>query len=281
MRQPVRAIAATVVMAIVAACQSGGSAGGPTAPRPTVSDTANGFAGFDISIYPGDAAMQAWTHPSSPYYWTGYYLPAPCHRDPSWSGKYRTLQAMGWGVAAIYVGQQDWTQIPSSSTGAAPSRATEQMATCSASLLSADQANAEATDAISRMQADGFPAGSVIFLDVEFVRAVTPALLDYYRAWIAAVVRDGHYRAGVYAAKSNAGALYAAAVDAAHSAGSTEIPTFWITSGTGFTTASPPSAVGLDYAALWQGMYGVAQTWNGVTLTIDVNVATTRSPSLR
>lgn len=274
-----RAAAAMITCLVIAACDHS-SATEPTPPS-TKSDTANGFAGFDIAAYPGDAAMRAWTHPASPYYWTGYYLPAPCHRDVTWSGKYSTIRSMGWGVAAIYVGQQDWTQIPAAAIGAAASRANEELVTCSATLLSVDQANAEAADAIARMQADGFPAGSVIFLDVEYVTTVTSSLLDYYRAWISAVVRDGHYRPGVYAAKSNAPVLYPAASDAARASGGTEAPTFWITSSTGFSTSSPPSAVGLNYAALWQGMYDVTQTFNGVTLTIDVNVATSRSPSNR
>lgn len=273
------AAAAMISCLIIAACDSG-SVTSPTPPS-TKSDTANGFAGFDIAVYPGDAAMQAWTHPSSPYYWTGYYLPAPCHRDVTWSGKYNTIRSMGWGVAAVYVGQQDWTQIPSAASGALDSRAIEQLATCSASLLNADQANAEASDAIARMRADGFPDGSVIFLDVEYVTSVASSLLDYYRAWIAAVVRDGHYRPGVYAAKSNAAVLYSAANDAARAAGSSEVPTFWITSSSGFSLASPPSAVGLSYASLWQGMYDVRQTFNGITLTVDVDVATSRSPSTR
>ena len=96
------------------------------------------------------------------------------------------------------------------------------------------------------MRTDGFPDGSVIFLDVEYVTSVTSSLLDYYRAWIAAVVRDGHYRPGVYAAKSNAPVLYSAAGDAAHAAGGTETPTFWITSSAGFMAGLLVSvAVGL------------------------------------
>jgi len=107
-----RTVAAMIACLAVAACDHASVAGPP--PPSTSSDTTNGFAGFDIGVYPGDAAMRAWTHPASPYYWTGYYLPAPCHRDVTWSGKYNTIRAMGWGVAAIYVGQQDWTQIPTS-----------------------------------------------------------------------------------------------------------------------------------------------------------------------
>jgi hypothetical protein len=89
------------------------------------------------------------------------------------------------------------------------------------------------------MKADGFPDRSTVFLDVEYVNAVTPALLEYYRAWIAGVVRDGHYRPGVYAAKFNATTLYVAAIDAFHSVGSTEEPPFWIAASTGFSLEAP------------------------------------------
>jgi hypothetical protein len=231
-----------------------------------------------MGVYPGDAAMRAWTAPASPYYWTGYYLPAPCHRDSTWSGKYQTLKQMGWGVAALYVGQQDWTQIPPS----APARAgesIEQLVTCSASLLSAGQGADEAADAVAKMRGDGLPDGAVIFLDVENVQSVTPALLDYYRAWISGVLRDGRYRPGVYASKANAPALYAAALDVYRSAQSVDVPSFWIASSPGFSLAASPAAVGLGYAKAWQGLFDVNQSWNGVSLRIDVNVAASRSPS--
>jgi hypothetical protein len=153
------------------------------------------------------------------------------------------------------------------------------MAVCSASLLSADQATNEAADAVSRLKADGFPDGSIVFLDVEFVTFVTPTLLDYYRAWIAGVLRDGHYRPGVYAAKSNATTLYVAALDAYRSVGSSELPAFWIAASSGFSLGQTPTAVGLDFAKLWQGMFDVTQTWNGTTLKIDVDVAAKQSPS--
>ena len=163
--------------------------------------------------------------------------------------KYTTLHAMGWGLTAIYVGQQDWTQIPQSivvrganeAARASQSIASEQ-ATCSASLLSAEQGTLEAADAVARLKADGFPDRSIVFLDVEFVTSVTPALLDYYRAWIAGVLRDGRYRPGIYAAKSNATTLYVAAVDAVRAAGSSEQPPFWIAAAPDFRSrrSRPP-----------------------------------------
>src|SRR5437773_3453407 len=70
-----------------------------------IPDLGASHPGFDTSIYPGDAAMGAWLKPASPYEWVGYYLQAPCHRDPSWMGKRAALTSMGWGLAVLFVGQ--------------------------------------------------------------------------------------------------------------------------------------------------------------------------------
>jgi hypothetical protein len=240
------------------------------------------FPGFDASAYPGDAAMRAWLYPSSPYHWSGYYLVGPCHRDGSWTGKRATLVGMGWGLTAIYVGQQDWAHIPAAQANRAvgPESSLQSFAvTCSASLLSASQGLAEAADAIDKMRADGFPDQSIVFLDVEYVTAVTPPLLDYYQAWISGILRDGHYQPGIYAAKSNATELYNTAVAAYRAAGRAGAPSFWIAASTGFSLGAKPTAVGLDFAQLWQGMFDVTQTWNGASIQIDVDVASMKSPS--
>jgi hypothetical protein len=276
----------TLALALLAAC-GGSSATAPSTSTPPIPPPSTGsFPGFDISVYPGDATMRAWMRPASPYYWSGYYLAAPCHRDPSWTGKYATLNTMGWGFTAIYVGQQDWTQIPAPPPNRAvdpettPSAAASNaLATCSATLLSADQGAGEAADAVQKMLADGFPLQSSVFLDVEFVTTVTTALLEYYRGWIRGVLTDGRYVPGVYAAKSNATTLYNAAVDEFRKAGRTDTPAFWIASSTGFSMNAAPAAVGLNFATAWQGMFDVAQSWASVTLTIDVNVASSGSPS--
>jgi len=264
--------------AALAACNGGAVTSPPDSGTPPSSTTS--FAGFDIGVYPGDAAMRAWMRPSSPYFWVGYYLAAPCHRDTTFTGKYTTLTAMGWGVTAIYVGQQDWTQIPTPPPKQ-PARASiaSSAAVCSASLLSVNQGLIEAADAVQKMNADNFLTSSTVFLDVEFVTTVTPALLDYYRAWIRGVLTDGRYIPGVYAAKSNATTLYNAAVAEYRAAGRSDTPPFWIASSAGFSTAAHPTDVGLDFATAWQGMFDVKQSFGGVTLTIDVNVASSKSPS--
>jgi hypothetical protein len=284
------AAAFVLLLASAAACDpAGGRIAGTDGSDP------QSFPGFDVAVYPGDALMSAWRRPSSPYHWVGYYLAAPCHRDVTWMGKRSSVSSMGWGTLVIYVGQQDWARIPNtiaatranvvdwpviaaeaprttSSSGAAA-------VTCSATLLTAAQGTLEADDAIRKTASEGFPAGSTIYLDVEYVTSVSTELKEYITAWIGAVLRDGRYVPAIYAAKSNAPEVYQVAVAAFAAAGRTDAPSFWIASSSGFDLARHPSDVGLPYAAAWQGRFNVAEQWNGQPLTIDVNVASTRSPS--
>lgn len=259
-----------LLLLAVAAIGCGGG-GEPTAPiditpRP---DTAQSILGFDIGVYPGDGALSAWKYPGSPYRWVGYYLATPCHRDASFVGKRAMMTSMGWGLAAVYVGQQDWGAIPALANSV-------DMVTCSAALLTTSQGALEAADAVAKMQADGFPDGSIVYLDVEHVTAVSQPLLDYYRAWVAGVLSDGHYKPGVYASRTNAPTLYDVSISDLHGARYT--PVFWVVSTTGFSTSSKPSDV-LSFAQIWQGRLDVAETWNGITLRIDVDVSSVASPS--
>jgi len=274
---------------IVAAAAALGACGsdGTTAP---IVDTAGSVSvpGFDISIYPGESALRAWKYPASPYRWVGYYLPAPCHRDTTWTGTYATVTSIGWGTAAIYVGQQDWAQIPLLSrhwtlrldnTAASISRTFDDLAasvafvTCSATLLTVEQGAAEAADAIARLRADGFPNGAAVYLDVEFVKSVSPALVEYIRAWFDGVLTDGRYRPGMYASKNNAAQLFETASAAYRAAHRTDAPPFWVTTSAGFSMTARPVDVGLPFATLWQGIYEATQRWGGTTLTVDVDVA--------
>jgi hypothetical protein len=241
--------------------------------------------GFDTSLYPGDATMRAWREPASPYTWVGYYLPAPCHRDASWTGHRATLAADGWGTAVLYVGQQAWDAVaaaraidagqlpPAPQTPAAASRAAAAAVTCSQSLLTAAQGTSEGADAVALAAAEGFPRGTAIFLDLERMNVVPSAMHSYYRAWVRRVLSDGRYRPGIYAHKSNADAIRSGVVGEYAAAGASGEAAYWITGGTGFDLDRAPADVGLPYAAAWQGRLDVSRRWNGVTLTVDENVA--------
>jgi GH25 family lysozyme M1 (1,4-beta-N-acetylmuramidase) len=127
------------------------------------------------------------------------------------------------------------------------------------------------------MRADGFPSGSTIFLDVERVNTVSSALLDYYRAWVAGVLNDGRYKPGVYVTKVNAPALHDIQIRTAN--GGLHTPPFWIASAGVIDSTTRATDIGLDYARVWQSSFDVTQTFNGVSLRIDVNLATKPNPS--
>lgn len=266
--------------------------------------------GFDTSEYPGDDAMKAWREGDSPYEWVGYYLPAPCHKDDSWAGKRETLASMGWGMAVVYVGQQTWGQTPGAPrvvtryvkrrvkvtrrhhghrvthyvtktvpirTVIAPRVLPGQ--SCSPHLVTAARGTIEADDAIARAEAEGFPKGTVIFLDIEHMDVVPPAMRQYYKAWVARVLQDGRYRPGIYAHSANANLIYGDVKAEYVINGSKDEPPFWIAGAGDFTPEKQPTAVGHQFAAVWQGILDVVETRNGVKLKIDKNISAVRSPS--
>jgi len=275
-----RRIAVLVAVATLGACES---TTGPSSSGGAV------HQGFDTSVYPGDATMRAWLAPASPYEWTGFYLPAPCHHDVSWSGKRATLEGMGWGIAAIYVGQQEWEGVPNLipwPTGVMRTAIAERSAiraatqpSCTRTLLTTAEGQSEGNAAAAQMAAEGFAPGSTVYLDVEYMTTVDQTMKDYVASWIAAVLLDGRYEPGIYVAKRNADEIRAVALGAYSGTGRSGEPRWWITSSTSFSRTSDPTDVGLAYADAWQGLYDQAETYGGATVTVDVNVSTMASPS--
>lgn len=245
---------------------AGCAAGAPTASAPAVAGV---HPGFDTWVYPGDELLTAWRE-ASPYRWIGYYLTSPCHREESWQGRRAALERMGWGTAVLYVGQQAFEDDPIENPGA-------DSILCSRTLLTPEQGRTDARDAIARARAEGFPAGTVVFLDVERMEAVPPEMHAYVGAWVAEITADGSYRPGIYAHRRNAPDLRAAALEAVD--GSSAGLAFWIAGGGTFSLRTPPSGAGLPYATIWQGSFDVERSWGGRSLRIDENVATRASPS--
>jgi len=266
--------------------------------------------GFDTFSYPGDAAMRAWQTADSPYKWVGYYLSAPCHMDSSWEGKRDALSNMGWGMAVIYVGQQTWGRTPGAKVAVTRfvTRRVSQVKTrrgkrivsyvnkrvpvrvmvsprasrntsCSTQFVSASRGTADANDAVAKAAAEGFPKGTVIFLDIERMEVVPQAMRDYYRAWTRRVIEDGRFRPAYYAHSFNANLVYSDVKQVLAGAGISTDPPFWISGGGGFSKDKAPSDVGHAFAQVWQGILDVVETHNGVMLPIDVNVAQLPSPS--
>src|SRR5438105_11982965 len=157
-----RQLAAVALVAVVTACNG---ADEPTSPIEKVSaavaqtaaavtgqesplaDEAEGgrVLGFDTHTYPGDNVMRAWKQaPGAPYTWVGYYLPSPCHKDASWTGKRAHLDSLGWGFAVVYVGQQTWGKSSTPLSPAAAIALIRQGRGCDARLLTAARGAADA-----------------------------------------------------------------------------------------------------------------------------------------
>jgi hypothetical protein len=152
---------------------------------------------------------------------------------------------------------------------------------CNAQLVNQTRGTMEAKDAIRRTEAEGFPRGSVIFLDIEYMKATPRKMREYYTAWTAHVLADGRYRPGFYAHTHNAALIYKDVKAAYASAGRTDEPPFWIAGGSDFSPDKAPHEVGHSFAAVWQGLLDVVEEWNGHRLPIDVNVAHVPNPSFQ
>ena len=261
---------------LLGACASGPSAA-PTTP-PTFPDgdpgapeiEYRGVPGFDTRDYPGDGVMSRWRE-HSPYRWVGYYLPAPCYTGTSWIGKRATLDRLNWGIAVLYVGEQDWRAM-----GAPPAMTDSAAAEgprCASANLTAGNGRAHALDTANRAAAEGFPPGTVVYLDVERVDDVSTELATYVGAWIEGLLEDARYLPGLYAHQRNAAALMdvgRAAYDERARIGG---PRLWVASSQGFDITARPSESGVPEASVWQGAFDREERWGDVTLRIDVNVA--------
>ena len=237
------------------------------------------YVGFDTHTYPGTAVMRTWKNtPGSQYSWVGYYLPSPCHADKSWTGKRDTIQSMGWGVAVVYVGQQTWGKMPRTLSPAARD-VVRKKSQCSQDLMSAAEGTLNADDATARASAEGFPKGIVVFLDLERVEKVPPAMRDYYRAWVARMLANGKYMPGIYTHEHNAAEIFPDVRDVFRAAGDTATPRFWIAGGKGFDEGRAPQDVGFAFAGMWQGVIDVARSVANLKLPVDVSVGSWKSPS--
>jgi hypothetical protein len=277
-RSPTSSEKAAEVSAKVA--QVAAAVTGQNAP---LADEATGgiWLGFDTHTYPGDQKMRAWrTAPGAPYHWVGYYLPAaPCHKGKSWEGKRQTLIDMGWGLAVVYVGQQTWDRSPRPLTPQQAATLKKRGVTCNADFVDASRGTLEAMDAIRKTEAEGFPKGSVIFLDIERMERMPERMRDYYKNWVATVLTDGRYRPGVYVHKHNAEAVYRDVKALYLAAGIDTEPRFWIASARDFSPEKAPREVGHEFAGMWQGVIDVVRKVADVALPIDINVSKWESPS--
>jgi hypothetical protein len=181
----------------------------------------------------------------------------------------------GWGLAAIFVGQQD-----------------VNFTRCSQHNLSDDVGAADASNAVQQATSAGFPSGSVIFLDVEQggrVGTTDPNnCLGYITAWINNIDQDGTFRPGVYCS-------YSQTADQIRQAVNTMNPNlnvkFWVWHLAGPPGTCPaisnntypshdPTSSGISYASVWQvAQCCTIQVAGSSSNPVDFDTADSTNPS--
>lgn len=131
------------------------------------------YLGFDRNQYPGDQNLKIF-HQTFSY--TGFWLnDPPGENTNTWAGKRQQIQSAGFGFLVLFNGRLD-----------------KQLRRNPAALGRAD-----GQAAVSSAKREGFPANTIIFLDIEEGGRMLPEQKAYIYAWVDAVNSAG-FRAGVY-----------------------------------------------------------------------------------
>ena len=75
---------------------------------------------------------------------------------------------------------------------------------------------------------EGFPRGTTVFLDVEYMDFTPKPMREYYSAWVRTVLADGRYRPGIYVHTNNANIVYDDVKREYLAAGLADEPPFWV-----------------------------------------------------
>jgi Domain of unknown function (DUF1906) len=201
---------------------------------------AGSYLGFDRNQYPGDENLKALRQTFS---FAGYWLnKPPGETNNTWVGKRELIQSEGFGFLVLFNGRLDaeLKNVP---------RATR-----------IGKSDAEA--AASAAKREGFPAGTVIFLDQEQGGRMLPEQKAYIYNWVdtinAAGFRPGIYCSGIPAKESRTVSV-TTAKDIRENAGGRKIA-FFVTNdtcppspGCAFPKKLPSSAQsGISFADIWQ-----------------------------
>ena len=138
------------------------------------------YVGFDRNDYPGDAQLPALR---KQFAFTGYWLTNPPeHHANSWVGKRTYLLRNGFGFLVLANGRLDKEILRAQKSGKSP----------------AALAREDAATAVAAARREGFPPGTILFLDQEEGGRLLSEQADYLLAWTEAVAGTA-YRPGVYA----------------------------------------------------------------------------------
>jgi len=202
--------------------------------------SAQSFLGFDRNDYPGDANLKALRQTFS---FSGYWLNnPPGEKSNNWVGKRKEIESEGFGFLVLFNGRL-YAELKNISR---------------ANSLGKSDAHAAAAAA----KREGFPDGTVIFLDQEQGGRMLAEQKAYINAWVETVTKEG-FRAGIYcsgiAAPDDGGGRIVTANDIRENAGGRKI-LYFVTNdacppapGCAFPKSTPrPQVSGIDFADAWQ-----------------------------
>jgi hypothetical protein len=234
MRNTVLGLRAIVLVASLAL------AGHLRVPASSSEDKKAAYLGFDRNIYPGDERIAGLRKTFS---YTGYWLNVPPGASANtWEGKRAALRAAGFGFLVLFNGRLDAELKKAAASG--------------------DLARSDAVAAIADARREGFPAGTIIFLDQEEGGRMLPEQKAYINAWVDGV-NSSAFRAGVYCSgvpvPESRGVTVVTADDIRQNSGVRRIA-YWVANdacppspGCAFPKHVPsPAKSGVSFAEVWQ-----------------------------
>jgi hypothetical protein len=198
------------------------------------------YLGFDRNDYPGNANLQILHQTFS---FAGYWLnDPPGEKTNTWAGKRKAVENAGFGFLVLFNGRlyAELKNVPHAK--------------------SLGRSDAQAAARAARRE--GFPRGTVIFLDQEQGGRMLPEQKGYIYAWVDALTAAG-FETGIYcsgiAARDDDGTTVVTADDIRQHAGDRKI-VYFVTNDAcppspGCVLANPPpgpAASGIDFADIWQ-----------------------------
>jgi hypothetical protein len=227
-------ISAIAAALILFSCQAS------TQPNSQAQQEPRAYLGFDLNIFPGKDALPALRKTFS---FSSYWLSPPTgEKTNTWLGQRELLRKQGFGFLLLYLGPL--------------SRELKNEAAV------AQKGTLDARSAASVAKSEGFPAQTIIFLDIEEGGRLSTAYHAYLRAWASGLAEAG-YRSGAYCSgiplKEEPGVTITTADDIRAHAPSADFVYFIFNDvcppspGCTYPQNPPSPAVGgILYASVWQ-----------------------------